>query len=200
VAAVAIALAGRLPEIGRDTATAVVITGLFGLGVLLALSPEVPARLQELLFGDVLATSAHDLVVSAALVVVVLAVLAVAHPRLAAVGFDRMSARALGVRVGAVDVVLLALLAVVVLVATKGLGNLLVVSVLVAPAVAAQRVTRRLGPMLAVSAGVAVLGGVVGLQVSYHADTAAGASIALSLVALAAVAAAGSSLARRAYA
>src|SRR3954447_3898968 len=39
VAAVAIAAATRAPTIGRDSAIAVVVTSLFGLGVLLALSP-----------------------------------------------------------------------------------------------------------------------------------------------------------------
>ena len=38
-AAAAVAIFGRTPAIGRDTSVAVVITSLFGLGVLLALSP-----------------------------------------------------------------------------------------------------------------------------------------------------------------
>ena len=42
VAAIAIALAGRAPEIGSDTAIAVVVSGLFGAGALLALSAESP--------------------------------------------------------------------------------------------------------------------------------------------------------------
>ena len=45
--------------IGRDTAVAVVITSLFGLGALLALSPDSPPGIQELLFGDVLAVTRH---------------------------------------------------------------------------------------------------------------------------------------------
>jgi ABC-type Mn2+/Zn2+ transport system permease subunit len=54
VAALGIAIAGRVPTIGRDTAVAVVITTLFGLGALLALSPTSPPGIQNLLFGDVL--------------------------------------------------------------------------------------------------------------------------------------------------
>src|SRR3954469_12165309 len=45
-AAIGVALAGRAPEVGRDTAVAVVITGLLGLGVLLALSRDTPPGLQ----------------------------------------------------------------------------------------------------------------------------------------------------------
>ncbi len=54
VAALAVALAGRIDGIGRDNAVAVVVTTLFGLGVLLALSPDVPPGIQGLLFGDIL--------------------------------------------------------------------------------------------------------------------------------------------------
>ena len=39
----AVAVFGRTPEIGRDTSVAVVVTTLFGLGVVLGLSPVVAA-------------------------------------------------------------------------------------------------------------------------------------------------------------
>jgi len=185
VAALAVALAGRVPEIGRDTAVAVVVTGMLGLGVLLALSPESPPRLQDLLFGDVLGVSDTDLALAGALVVGALAALYVLHPRLLAVGFDRLTAPALGVRPVVVDAALLLLLAVVLLVAVQGLGNLLVISILIAPATAARMVGRRMGPMMLGSAAVAVAGGIAGLYVSYHAETAAGASITAALVVLA---------------
>ena len=54
LAAAAIALAGRDERLGGDTGVAVAVSALFGLGALLALSPEAPPRLQELLFGDLL--------------------------------------------------------------------------------------------------------------------------------------------------
>src|SRR5437660_4886838 len=60
VAGIAVAVAGRIPAIGRDTAVAVVVTAFFGLGVLLALSPSSPAGVQTLLFGDILAVSSTD--------------------------------------------------------------------------------------------------------------------------------------------
>lgn len=187
--AVGVALAGRVQGVGRDTAVAVVVTTLFGLGVLLAQSAETPAGLQGLLFGDVLGVSDTDLALAAGLAVALLAALRVLHPRLLVVGFDRGSAAALGVRPVAVDVALLVLLAGALLVAVQGLGNLLVVAVLIAPASAARLLTRRMGTMLALSAALAVLAGLAGMYVSYHAGTAAGASIALALVAAYGVAA-----------
>jgi len=182
VAALAVALAGRVDAIGRDTGVAVVVTTLLGLGVLLALSPDAPPRLQDLLFGDVLGVSDVDLVLAGVLVAGLVAALGVLHTRLLAVGFDRLSARALGIHPVVADATLLVLLAAVLLVAVQGLGNLLVVSVLIAPATAARAVSRRMAPMMVASGAVAVLGGSAGLYVSYHLDTAAGASITGALV------------------
>jgi ABC-type Mn2+/Zn2+ transport system permease subunit len=183
VAALAVALAARVERIGRDDATAVAVTTLFGLGALLALSPDTPVGIQGLLFGDVLGTSREDLLAGGALVAVVLLALRLGHHRLLAVGFDRGGARALGIAPVAVDALLLTLLALAVLVAVQGLGNLLVVAVLVAPAAAARLLTRRLAPMMALAVLLGAVAGIGGLYLSYYARVAAGASIAGLLVA-----------------
>lgn len=182
-AAIAIALAARTPLIGRDSAIAVVVTTMFGLGALLALSPATPQSIQTLLFGDVLGIGTGDLVAAGALTVIVVASLCVLHSRLLVVSFDRSTAHSVGVRTAPVDIALLVLLALSVLVAVQALGNLLVVALLIAPAAAARLVARRMLPMMATAVALAITGGVVGLYVSYHADTAAGASIALALTA-----------------
>jgi ABC-type Mn2+/Zn2+ transport system permease subunit len=202
VAAIAIAAAARTPAIGRDTAVAVVVTALLGLGALLALSPDTPAGLGELLFGDVLGVSDLDLLLAGILAVAVVVALALLHGRLLLVGFDRLNAAALGVRASTVDVALLLLVAAALLVAVQGLGNLLVVAVLVGPAAIARALTQRMSTMMLVAAAVAVLAGCGGLYLSYYARTAAGASIAAVIVATYAVAlairAARSTLATRA--
>jgi ABC-type Mn2+/Zn2+ transport system permease subunit len=190
VAAVAVAAAGQVPAIGRDTAVAVVVSTLFGAGALLALSPSSPPGLQGLLFGDILGVSNTDLALAAALTALVLVALRLLHGRLLAVGFDRLSAPGLGISALVVDLALLVLLALALLVAVQGLGNLLVVAVLVAPASAARVVARRMGPMMCASAVIAVVAGIGGLYLSYYAGTAAGASIAAMLVAAYLIAAA----------
>jgi ABC-type Mn2+/Zn2+ transport system permease subunit len=184
VAAGAVAAAGRTPELGRDTAIAVVVTALLGAGALLALSAASPPGLEALLFGNVLGVSDGDLALAGALVVVVLAGLRLSHRQLLAVGFDRASARAVGARPGLADGVLLGLLAATILVAVQGLGNLLVIALVVGPAATARALTRRLGAMMVVGAVVGPAAGIGGLYVSYYAATAAGASIAAVVVGL----------------
>lgn len=180
----AIGLAARAPGIGRDTAVAVAVTTLFGVGALLALTPETPPNLQGILFGDVLAVSSGDLAVAAGLVFATLAALAVLHPRLLAVGFDAHGARAIGVGPGPVEAALLVLLATAVLVAVQGLGNLLAVASLVGPAAVARMHSRRMAPMMGFAAALAVASGIGGLYASYHLELAAGAAIAGATVAV----------------
>jgi ABC-type Mn2+/Zn2+ transport system permease subunit len=183
VAAVAIALAARVRGTGGDNAVAVVITSLFGLGVLLALSPASPPSLQGLLFGDVLAASDSDLMLAGVLALVIVVALSLLHWRLLAVGFDPLAAGAVGVRSVSTELALLILIALAVLVAVQGLGNLLVVAVLIAPAECARLLTQRTKPMIFLAAAIAAGAGICGLYLSYYVQVAAGASIAGLLVA-----------------
>jgi ABC-type Mn2+/Zn2+ transport system permease subunit len=190
VAALAIGLAGRDPRIGADTATAVAVTGLFGLGGMLALSPEAPARLEELLFGDPLGVSDGDLAAAAALAVLGGGALAALHRPLCALALDPHGARSLGLRPTAVRLALLGLLAAAVAVAVQGLGSLLVLAVLVAPAVAVRGRAGSPGRAMVAASAVAVAAGVVGIYASGLLGSAAGASVALALCLAAALGAA----------
>lgn len=174
--------------IDRDTATGAVVTTTFAAGAIIALSRAVPPSLERLLFGDVLGVTTADIAETAALGALIVGTLIVAGPRLAAVGFDRAAARALGVQPRVVELVALLVVAVAALVATRALGSLLGVAALVAPASAARLLVGRIGPMIAVSAALGVLGGIAGLALSAVAGTAAGASIALCQVAIVAAA------------
>jgi ABC-type Mn2+/Zn2+ transport system permease subunit len=189
VAALCIAIAGRVPTIGRDTAVAVVITTLFGLGALLALSPDSPPGVQGLLFGDILGVSDGDLAFTAAAAAVTVASLWALHGSLLTVGFDRGMAPSLGISPLLVDAALLVLLALAILAAVQGLGNLLALAMLVAPGATAALVVKRFAPMLWLAGALALVAGLGGLYASYYLDTAAGASIAGITVVLYAVAA-----------
>jgi ABC-type Mn2+/Zn2+ transport system permease subunit len=184
LAAVAIALAARVAGVSRDAAVAVVVTTMFGLGALLALAPASPPGVESLLFGDVFGVTDGDLLTAGLLVVLVAVALRLLHGRLLVAGFDRGTARSLGVSPALVDAALLLLLGAGIVVAVQGLGNLLVVAVFVGPAAAARRLSDRMLPMMLLAAGLAALAGIAGLYLSYYAGTAGGASVALAIVAV----------------
>jgi ABC-type Mn2+/Zn2+ transport system permease subunit len=190
VAALAIGLAARDARVGSDTATAVAVTGLLGLGGLLALAPETPARLEELLFGDPLGVDDGDLLVAAVLALGGAAALFGLQRPLAAVALDAQGARSLSIGPDTIQLALLTLLAAALAVAVQGLGSLLVLAVLVAPAVAVRRHVRSPGQGMVAAGTVAVLAGIAGIYASDAFSSAAGASVALALCLAAALGAA----------
>ena len=145
VAAGAISLAARDRRIGADLGVAVAVSTLLGLGALLALSPEAPPRLEELLFGDLLGIDRADLLARGAgrrrrrgarL-----------RPPIARAERLRPRHRAVARRGPARwGTALLVLLGAGTVAAAPGLGSLLLVALIVAPAAAALRLTRRLAP------------------------------------------------------
>jgi ABC-type Mn2+/Zn2+ transport system permease subunit len=181
-AAIGVAVFSRTPLIGRDASVAVVVTTLFGLGVLLALSRASPPGLDGLLFGELLGASPRDLGISAALTGGALVAVALLYRPLLAVGFDRGSAPALGARPLLVDLALLGLIAAAILVGVGALGNLLVLALLIGPAAAARLLVRRMPATMAAAVAIAWAGSLAGLYVSYYADLAAGASVAGMIV------------------
>src|SRR5215217_3891179 len=188
VAAAGIALVARDRRLGADVGVAVCVSALLGLGAMLALAPDAPPRLQELLFGDLLGVGGGDLAVAAAVAAAVALALLAGHRSLALVGFDRGSAPSLGARLVRSELALLVVLGVTTVAAVQGLGNLLLVALVLAPAAAALSLARRLTVALALSTALAALSGAAGLLVSYHLEIAAGASVALCAVVLAGLA------------
>ena len=176
-AAAGVLVAAILISVVRgDVGVAVVVSGLFGLGGILALSPETPPRLGELLFGDLLGVTDQDLIAAVVLSLGVLVALAFAYRSLAVAGFEQRGGRA--------DLALLAILGVTTVAAVQGLGNLLLVALILAPAAAALNLANRLPQIIGLAAVLAVIAGVAGLVISYELEIAAGASIALCAVAL----------------
>ena len=187
VAAGLIALAARDPRVGPDTGTAVAVTGLVGLGSLLALAPDAPPRLEELLFGDPLGATDGDIAAAAVLLVGGGLILAALNRALAATSFDPVGAGALGIRPTAVRLTLLALMAAAIAIAFEGLGALLVLAVLVGPPIAVRRFVRTPQQAMVAGALTAAVAGTAGIQLSAALGTAAGASVALVLCAAAAL-------------
>jgi zinc/manganese transport system permease protein len=93
--------------------------------------------------------------------------------------FDETQARLLGLRPRLAHAALLVLLALSVVASFEAVGNLLVFAFLVAPPATAILLVRRVPVIMATAVLLGAVAVVVGLLVSYHHDTAAGATMAL---------------------
>ena len=113
----------------------------------------------------------------------ILAAVAVLLPDLRMATYDPLHARQVGVRTGALDLVLLVLLSTTIVVSLRTVGLLMSIAMLVTPPATARMLTNRVGTMTLTAVGVGVLSAVGGLTASYHLGSAPGATIALVAVA-----------------
>jgi zinc transport system permease protein len=153
--------------------------------VLISLSPEgTPANLNTYLFGAITTTSGSDLVTFAVLALTVLAVTAVLAPRLFAVANDPEYARAVGLPVLALNLVLAVLTAVTVVVSMRVVGLLLISALMILPNAIAQQVCHSFRASLAVAVVVGVVVSVGGIGASFYTGTPSGGTIVVLAVAV----------------
>lgn len=170
----------RSSATSSDAATGLLLAAALALGSILA-SDVYPSGtgVDQLLFGTLLGLSDGDLWLAGAVAAAaVLATAAFARTWLAS-GFDPAAAPGLGISAARGDWLLLALIAATVVASLPAVGALLVSTLLVIPAATARLVTDSLPALLAAGVVLAVLEGVGGLLLAYHADLPPGPAIAV---------------------
>lgn len=178
----AVTKTGRLKE---DTAIGIVFAGMFALGVaLISMSRSYSTDLVHFLFGDVLGVSWGDLGLITIFGAVVVLILLLFYKEFLVMSFDETLARTLRLPTALLYYGLLVLIAVTTVTAIQTVGVALMLAMLVTPAATAYLLVRRLPAMMAVSAVIGALSGVVGLYLSYYAAIASGAAIVLVCTAL----------------
>lgn len=185
-------LVHRRARLAEDTGIGLLFVGMLAVGVIvLSREDTFAGDLTSFLFGDILGVRDGDLVLQAAIAAGTVAACAALYRPFLAVSFNRDKATALGLRPALAHVTMLALLALAVVASFRAVGTLLVFGLLVAPPATATLLVRRLPAVMAVATAVGCLAVVLGLAVSYHADTAAGATVSAVAVGLFFVALAG---------
>lgn len=178
-----ILIATRAPKTTAPNGISVAVTTLVAAGALLAASGQGVVGFESLLFGDPLAASRVDVIVSACVAALIAAVLYAWSGHFAALAFDRLAAPALGVNSAQTTAVAFALLALAVAACANVAGSLLALGLVIGPAFGASLLCARLNIALALSAAAGALCGVSGIYLSWHADWPASASIAVVIVA-----------------
>ena len=169
-----------------DVALAVLFYGgIAGGVVLLSLAPEGQAtNLDAYLFGAITTTAAEDVAVFAGITVVVLGAVALLGQRLYAVSDDEEYARAVGLPVLALNVVLASLVAATVVLSMRVVGLLLISALMIVPSAVAQLLSRSFRQTVYLACGIGLLVSVGGTSASYYAGTPSGGTIVLLAIAL----------------
>jgi zinc/manganese transport system permease protein len=170
VAGVGMGLFGeKLAE--RDVAIGMMLSLALGLGLLfLHFYTSAATQATALLFGNVLGVDDSALLSLVVLAVVSLAALAVIVRPLIFASLQSELAEARGVPLRFVSAAFLAIVAIAVAECAQIVGVLLVFTLMVGPAAAAQNLSRRLKGALALAAGLALVEAWGGLTLAFYTD------------------------------
>ncbi len=165
----------------EDTAIGILFAAALALGVAIISSIQTYAvDLSHILFGNILGVSTSDLWLTAGLGISVLLVVAVNFKQFMVISFDPVLAATLRLPAELLRNLMLLLLAVTVVVSLQTVGVSLAVAMLVTPAAAAYLLTRRLFPMMVVSAVIGASSSLIGLYLSYYMNIVSGSAIVLT--------------------
>ena len=172
-------------QVAEDSAIGITLSAALALGlVLISLKQGYISNLETYLFGSLLTVLPEEILLLAALCAVIIALLVWRWRILLMFSFDPEAAAVAGYPVGVLRYGLLLALAVMVAVAMKIVGILLVGAFLVIPAATAVYWSPRAGRVIWFAALVAVIGALAGMFFSLKFNTPAGAAIVLALVIL----------------
>jgi ABC-type Zn uptake system ZnuABC Zn-binding protein ZnuA/ABC-type Mn2+/Zn2+ transport system permease subunit len=173
-------LSARDRRAGYDSVTALALVAALAVGIILASDVfHSGSQVDSLLFGSLLVIGTPDQVLAGVAALLAAVATWIVGPRWATTGFDAPAARAIGVRSGWTDLLLLALVAVAAVSALAAVGALLAGALLVIPAATTRLWANRLAAWQLASVALAAAEGVVGLWLSVKLNAPPGATIAV---------------------
>ncbi|MDH6535967.1 metal ABC transporter permease [Aurantimicrobium minutum] len=177
-------------RVTSDATTAIVLTAMFSIGVIIvSASPGRAGGLEQLLFGHLLTVTDSEAITTAVVAGVALVLVLLTFRRQVFHAFDPEGSAAAGYRRVSTELVLNVAIALVIVAASNAVGNLLVLAVLIVPGALSRLVTTKLGGLFAVAVTAAVLASWIGLAAGFNISVVggfnvpAGATVALSFVA-----------------
>lgn len=164
-----------------DTLLGILSHSALALGlVVISLLPDVRVDLMSLLFGDLLAVTQSDLWVIYGVACAVMILLGLLWQQLINVTVDPELAAVEGTNVTVVSTALMLITALVIALAMKVVGVLLITALLIIPAATARQLSHTPEHMAVVASVVAMIAVVMGLAMSWYIDTPAGPSVVIS--------------------
>jgi zinc transport system permease protein len=175
----------RKGRVSSDASIGIFFASSMALGiVLISLSREYTVDLFGYLFGNILAITKGEVLLSILVGALVIGSIVLFLKEIFITTYNEEIARVSGISVRAVNILFLLLLSVSIVISMKIVGIILISALLVIPGATAQLFAKNLYFMIGVSCGVAVISTILGLVLSYQFDVAPGGSIVLTATAI----------------
>ena len=183
--ALGIEFVSRKGKVSEDASIGIFFVSSMALGiVLISLSKEYNIDLFGYLFGNILAITDGEVILTLFTTVLVTGCILLFLKEIFLITYNEELARVSGIPVRAINTLFLIVLSVSIVISMKIVGIILVSALLVIPGATAQLLTRNLYSMIVTSCGAAVISTVLGLFLSYELDVAPGGSIVLTATVL----------------
>ena len=180
VAAMGILKLKEKARLHGDTSIGIISHASLGLGVFIAsIAHGFNVDILSYLFGNILAISTAEVILSILLAVFVIAAIILNYKDLFYLTFDAESAKASGVRVNFLNTLLIMLTAVTVVASMRVVGLLLVSALIIMPAAASLQISKNFRQALVMSSIFAVISVICGLGIAYAFDFATSGTIVL---------------------
>lgn len=166
-------------RIKEDTLMGIVFAGMFAVGLVMFTKIDTDQHLKHILFGNLLGVSREMLIQTMIICGAILGAVLLKGKDLLLYCFDPSHARVAGLSPKVLHYGLLILLSATIVVAMQAVGVILVVAMLISPGITAFLLTKRFSTMLLLAMAGSVSSSVAGVLLSFHLDSATGATIVL---------------------
>ncbi|MBI2416132.1 MAG: metal ABC transporter permease [Candidatus Kerfeldbacteria bacterium] len=172
-------------QVSTDTVIGVLFAGGIALGIVLISQLEgYRADLFSLLFGDILAVSWNDIIISAGLSIIIVLFLLATGKRLVLSTFSSDFSYVRGVNAKAIDYAFFVITALTIAVGIQSIGIVLITGLLIIPAATSRNLARSFKQLAFIAALVSVIATLGGITLSYYFNLPSGPTIILVSVAL----------------
>ncbi len=183
ISAILLLRTGQNARIKGDAAIAMISVGALAIGYLLmnlfAKSSNLSGDVCSTLFGStaLLTLSEKDVIICGVLSAVVVVIFVLFYNKILAVTFDENFAKAVGTNTEGYNLLIATVIAVIIVVAMKLVGSLLVSALIIFPALSAMRIFKSFKQVTICSAVLSVVCALTGICISVLAETPVGATI-----------------------
>ena len=168
-------------RVKQDTVMGVVFSGMFATGLVLYTGIGIGVHLDHILFGNMLGVSIGDITITIFITTFVSSFLIMKWADLALQSFDPLQARASGLNVRILNLLLLASVSLTVVATLKATGLILAIALLIAPGSIAFLITKQFRLMMPVALVTTILAMMFGIYLSFWIDSAPAPTVIMVL-------------------
>ncbi|MEQ9355978.1 MAG: metal ABC transporter permease [Coleofasciculus chthonoplastes F3-SA18-01] len=168
-------------QIKEDAAMGIVFSAFFALGITLitVIQKDNKIDLNHFLFGNILSVTGEEVMNTAIITAIVLAIVLLLYKELMYYTFDPIGAKAAGLPTNLLNFGLMILIALTIVASLKAVGVILVLAMLITPGATAYLLVTRLHQMMLLGSGIGVVASISGMYLSYFFNLPSGPAIVL---------------------